>query len=408
MGWRYALAFCLLACGSFAKLHAEEIPQINVMGEDILAEGAELRWGSMEFHPYLAFNYEWIDNLFYDKKNPEDDTLYTMVPGVNINWPFAGNHTAKLNWQSQVRRYNDNPDVNNHQQLGDAFLKLDYDRYWFEFRNKYAYLQEVGDIEITDRQVRWANDASFQTGVRFERFDMIMGYAKRLRVWPKEEDHDLSYSEDQGHMTFDIKVKPTLDAFTRFEFKSIDYDDDLKFPDIRRNDQKRSTAIAGFKGSWGSSVGWSMAAGFEHIRLHKRTRSARDLWGETASDHPILRGSIKWDVVPERTLLEGSANRGVGLSTGSDYADTLNLNLAVRHRWSQRLTTRAEVGFTDYNRAKGADYRLFNAQVSTQYRITRWANAYLRYEYVERNALDDPSGGDFRRNSVQLGVILAW
>ncbi|MCZ7644571.1 MAG: outer membrane beta-barrel protein [Planctomycetota bacterium] len=399
---------CLSAGLTAGRAHGEEIPQIRVVGEEIVAEGADLRWGSMEFHPYLALNWEWIDNLFYEKKGGDDDTLVTASPGVHINWPFAGNHVAKLDLQTQLRHYFDNPEVNNHQDLSDALVKLDYDRFWLEFRGKYAYLQEVGDPQFTTRLARVVADASFQAGVRFERFDMIFGYEKRLRMWPRQRDHGLEYSEDRGHLTFDIKMTPTVQAFTRYEFHAVDYDGALEGGQIRRNDQNQGLALIGFRGTWGPSLGWSIAAGSEHVRLHQRNRTLADIQGETASDHPVIRASAVWDAIPERTKVKFSGTRDVALSVTSDYADTTSFRLEADHRWSQRLTSNAYAGYEFFNRAKGTDFKYYSAGLSTIYRITRWSSVYTRYEFQHRDTLDDPGAGDHKRNAVQIGVIFAW
>ncbi|MCK6470567.1 MAG: outer membrane beta-barrel protein [Planctomycetes bacterium] len=403
-----ALAAGLLALASAFGARAETIPEINIAGEEVVAGGTDLRWRQWEFHPYLAVDGEYTDNLFYANRKRVDDFRLDVVPGVNINCPFGRNHSFKLDWQSKIFFYADQDNFNGHEQLGDAQLKLDYERYFFEFRDRYAYLQQVGDIEITDQLIRWANDASITAGARFERIDFSFGYIKEMRRWPKDENHDLDNTKDIGTATINYKLTHSISLFGRGEYRRLDYDGDLDGNLVRRTDQNQQILLVGAQGSWGPSVGWSAAVGSEHLRLRKRSRSLRPEEAETASDHLLARASLKWDARPERTSVQFEFGKGVRESTLADYSDDTSVTVAVEHRWMDRLKTRLALSHGFYNRAKGPDAKTYSVNLRTVYHFKRGTSFFLRWNYDNRDDIDSDTDTDYYRNTVTLGGILLW
>lgn len=407
-GVLWAIAAGLLAVAAASSARAESIPEINIAGEEVVAGGTNLRWRQWEFHPYLAVDGEYTDNLFYANRKRVDDFRLDVVPGVNINCPFGRNHSFKLDWQSKIFFYADQDNFNGHEQLGDAQLKLDYERYFFEFRDRYAYLQQVGDIEITNQLVRWANDASITAGARFERIDFSFGYIKEMRRWPKDENHDLDNTKDVGTATVNYKLTHSISLFGRGEYRRLDYDGDLDGNLTRRTDQNQQILLVGAQGSWGPSVGWSAAVGSEHIRLRKRSRGLRPDEGETASDHLLARAMVKWDARPERTTVQFEAGRGVRESTLADYSEDTSVSISVEHRWMERLKSRLALSHGYYNRAKGPDAKTYGINLRTVYHFKRGTSFFLRWNYDNRDDIDSDSDTDYYRNTVTLGGILLW
>lgn len=401
------LAF-LLVTACLLPIRSEEIPEITVVGESVPSE-SDLHLGGLEFNPYVAARAEYNDNLFYEPSGKQSDITEILTPGLRMAYPFA-NHRLQFDWQSSIRHYNNHTELNTiSEHLGSLQLNLDYDRWFIQLRDGFAYLDEVGDPEFLTRAQRWINDGGVKAGVRFKPLDFTVDYTKSLHRWVWDPLHDLNYTQDTYGAQIDFKTFQTLKPYLRYEFQQYDFDGNLniaKYGHLRRNNQDRHMVLAGLNGTVVENLTWEVAVGWQHIWLRTYHDYFEPELAPRDSDHLVAKIRATWHVQPETFVVSAFMDRSAILSTAADYADVTTVGGEVMRKWTDRWKSSLAVTHSYYNRPKGADFDYFAVKTSTTYRINKWASLLMRYEFT----LDTPRniGDGYNQSRITFGGLFAW
>ncbi len=402
-----ALSVCMTSV--FPALGGD-VQKISVWGEELTLDGADLRWGKREVHPYATSQWSFTDNVYLSKHDRKADHFLTLVPGVLVRNPIGESHYLQARLESRFFRYFDQTDLNilrEHEATVQA--RFDFGRYKVDLSNVYEYLDQVADIQFSSRQTRTINTSNMKTQFVFDPVTLQVGYTRAFRRWLRRVDAYLDHTEDIASIGLDFKAPAQMRPSLRYEFSDTDYDGDTDGRLKRLNDQQRHSVLAGVRSAVGGFFQWSVEGGAAQVYLRKRTNLFEPLSGHTRSTHLVGNARGTWNLRPERTKLSFAVSRNVIPSAEADYMSVLTFDLNFEHRWTRRLTTRASASYGYYNRPKGQDFQRYDAEAGVTYRITRWASVFSRYRYGQRDALGDKSGeADHSENEVTLGFSFAF
>ncbi len=395
----------MLACA--LPVLAEDIPEIRILGERIKTE-SDLRIGGLEFNPYVVARAEYNDNIYRDSEHKKSDFIGILTPGFQMRYPF-GNHRLQMDWQSSIYHFAEHTELNTiSEHVGNIQLNLDFDKWFVRLQQGFAYLDEVGDPEFTERQQRWLSDSTAVVGVRFEPVDLSMDYTKSFRHWVFDPLHDQNYEQDLLGVRLDFKTFETLKPYLRYEFRNVDFNGDLnisKYGHVRRNNQHDHRVWAGLNGTIVQGLTWEVGVGWQHIRLETyhdtfEYRAPRD------SDHLLAKARATWHVKPDSLMVSVFADRAAVLSTQADYADLFTVGAEVEQKWTDRWKSTFRLSHSYFNRAQGTDFTYFTGGASTTYRINKWASLLMRYDYTMNTPRNVGSG--YNQSRITLGGIFAW
>ena len=367
------------------------------MGEDVLARGARLKLGPFEFHPYLAVEARANDNVLLSRSNAEDDIIAVYVPGVTVLTPL-GNHSLSAKYQLAYKDYMFLDRLDGSEHRAELEAKLDFQRFYIKFDDRFAYLREPLDIQFTDIVKRLANDADAAFGLRLGKWTVELSAAHRFRNYMKEELDYLDYNEYRGTMETAFEFTPRTAVFARAVYDQTRYVENLM------NDFAWMAGAVGMRGAISSKLTWEAAAGVSYV---ERIEDNADFPGEDSSDLDIYaKATLTWIPIPDRMTLSLSYERTPAPSTVSSFMTYDRLAFRFKHFFTKAFSTTLDASYEMAVRSYGPDLRRWGYGGGLQYRFRDWIMIYARYSYTRMDSKDD--GPEYQNHVGSVGFLFAF
>ncbi len=363
-------------------------------------EVGNIHFGQLYVHPRIGVEATYDDNVFLLGEKKVDDVLFTIRPGVDLDFTHEGK-SARVNYLAEIGRFVDTTDYDYENHLlngsvnlqfpsglmffvGDVFRKT-VDRLTYEFVPLVKKTQNVSDVRV---------------GYEFtERLSVQAAYGHLILDYkdPIYEVYDRDDDTVEGTVFYRIFSRVSL--LGQYQFKWINYDRETGV----RFDADGMSAFLGVTGQITPKL----------VVLAKGGYQQRDYDGPRDDYNG---GAFSLDVVHRctdtLTLTAGGTREAVEstYSTNNFYTTTearAGLDKQLGAKWTVGVSgfyansdypeaTFDGVGFTE------RDDDIWGGRVGLRYQIQKWLTTSLWYTHEERNSNQDPY--DYDDNRVSLGV----
>jgi len=412
------LGFCLLLSGSLSAQYydAPGLGQKPVTQHPQDYKPLGIRAGGFMLHPGIQLAAEYTDNVFYNQRASNSDTIFHLRPYLTAQSTWS-RHSLNVRLAADIARYADF----SFRDYEDYFLqvggKLDVrNRSFFSYSADYMNLHE--DLNSKDSR----------QGIEPTRYDMYglgMGYDhtfNRLSVgghlsWQRLDcddavgfDGDVINNQDRDRDVYDLTLRAGYQfqadkqAFVSYSMYQVDYRDEYDRTGYQR-----------------SGDGYTVSAGLAFMVTGKVNGSIAATYSDRSYDDPFLpktsgwggTASLQWRAT-ELTTISGSIASTVEETTSlyaSGYLRNL-YTLRVDHELRRFLQVNGFVAYSDaeYQQipnapafARSSDSSI-RAGVGLSWFINRWMflNASYDWESFDSNV----PGDDFEVNRVWLTLGL--
>lgn len=368
------------------------------------------RIGDFLFHPKLAIEVHFVDNVFSTETGQLDDFRTVINPGMSLNSDWA-NHEFNLNFDFWEGRYADlnAEDYSDYSISVDG--RFDVTREIFLFGNfARTHLHEnrgsVDDtvgINPTEFDVTIAN---IQYSHSINRFTFLidgLGREFDFDDTPRRNLPDINQDDrDRRELKLDLKasyeITPEYEAFVRFGVNDVAYDEALDDNGFNR-DSHGFEAVVGTEIDFGGKSFGSVFVGYQVQQSSDATLS--DVMGATFGlDLTWNPGTL--------TTVQGGITRTVEQTTlnGAAGSHATGINLSVDHELLRNLiiSANASASLTDYVGISRED-RTYIGGLNAKYMLNRNFFGILNYTYLHRDS-DESTGGDsdFRQNLFMIRI----
>ncbi|MBU0759175.1 MAG: outer membrane beta-barrel protein [Candidatus Omnitrophica bacterium] len=183
-----------------------------------------IRIGNAEISPYAEIKVQYDDNVFLSSSDEKDDFIYTLTPGIGVDWPFRDN-SLKLDYHVNINRFLDNTSQDAVDHFASGTLDVPWRDVKFTFYDDFRRVFERPSTEDSDRVKRDDNRAGVTVALERERLGVQLGYENFIRnyrsipAYDAYDRNDSLYSLMLTHQTF-AKTKLLIE----YDFGQIRYD----------------------------------------------------------------------------------------------------------------------------------------------------------------------------------------
>jgi hypothetical protein len=346
-----------------------------------------LHWGSLSFHPHLAYNLLYGTGILSGPGREEDTFLNTLAPGLTLKlgprWSL--DYTASLQFYSS-EQYDDTM---------DHAVSLSGSVVWDDwlFSLGYAYRSSSSPLAETAAQTDQDTHNTVLGGTHriTDKTSLELGLAQALRF---TQDYTDSYTwSTTDWLDYQWRPRFGVAAGLSAGYDMLDPGTDMTSEQI----------LMRVRGQTLDKLGYSVAGGVEF-------RQFLDSDADTKIS-PTVDASVSYQLF-EPTTVSAFFSHDVGTSYYSNqFTENTSFGAAVRQRFLGKLFLNLSGGYTfqKYSSTLVSDFELreddrayFQAGLNT--RFLRRGSASVFYRWSENNSDND----DFAYDSNQIGLQLAY
>ncbi|MDF1593685.1 MAG: outer membrane beta-barrel protein [Desulfobacterales bacterium] len=374
-----------------------------------LAQG-NIRLGRTQVDLGLKYELRYVDNIYYESANEEEDFIHIVTPSVDFAYNGSSpDNYFKTGYSVALAAYSDF-DQNNYQSHHpylDLSLKTPVG-FYFKIYDGFLYTQDP-----------YGSRNSYNLGVKTKRMDNTADVALGYEFFNKYSvealyrnyfiDYDLKEDEWQNRMdnryggAFYYHYSPKTFFLVEYRFTQAEYDkqnDDLfdysrgaNWSASKSQDYTKNDVFVGAKFNPGGKLGGAIRVGWGSKDYDNKT----DILGKPYKDMDgwISETAFYWQALA-RTLWIVELGRSFEGSPDADaagYIDTY-FKLSLRQGMANRLT--GLLGFeynnNDYeNEAAGRpkkEFDIYGVTAGLEYEIQKWLTTSLQWEYQTKEASD--------------------
>jgi hypothetical protein len=190
-----------------------------------LAAGG-LRYGALEFHPYVFIKETYNDNIFATHEDQKGNWITNLTPGLKLLLPYRG-HEFTLEYNAAISRYTDyhGENTTGHNASAIADLKLG-NKFSLIVKDVYAKSHESRAISASGEIEKNETNATSISA------SYLLAYKSKVQLDFTHTNFDFTTSSF-GNRSEDLiaayafyRFLPKTSAFVEYDFKNVNYDDD--------------------------------------------------------------------------------------------------------------------------------------------------------------------------------------
>lgn len=388
---------------------------------------SNIRIGKMVIEPSLKYAVQYHDNIFYDKRNEEEDVIHIITPGVEIKYSGARpENFLRAGYKVDLAHYDDNDEMNYQKQM--PYASLGYKSpsgFYINAHEFYTKTQDPygskNDYRLGRKTKRWYNDVSGTLGYEISRKysielfyqNLTERYDESFDQW-QERDGDLYGISLLYHWTPKTSI---FAQYRRSDFEYVSQNDDLFDPDrhyMWTSDTSQDYTLDDF------------FVGFRFKPTGKITGELKVGYGELDYDNRFDPTGKKYDdgstwIAETLVGYELTTRTSLTLNLQRYYLNSPNLDISyyedtiIGLRVTQEIVDRfkawayLEWEHRDYkNERPGFEDRsfdIYSAHLALDWTVFRWLTAGFEYVHTEQEAdKSDYENEEYNTNSL-MGYI---
>ncbi|WP_126455615.1 outer membrane beta-barrel protein [Sulfuriflexus mobilis] len=335
------------------------------------------------FYPSVELAYKHDDNIFRQENNEESDDIFSVSPDLVWRW-FLGKHRLTAEYLGDYATYDTNDDENYDDHFLSADLLLDLTpKFNVDLQANYNRGHEArgssgilpGNVSTKPnewKESRLFGQLTYGRRIANAQFQLDLE-AKDLEYTNNNQDfRDRDTDSVAGR--FFYKIAPKTSAILEAEHRDIDYTNSA----IRDLDSTERYYRVGLR--WEAT--YKTTGELKVGRFEKDFDSA----AEEDNDGVSVVGKVTWEPrTYSRFTFTALRQPNETATADSSYTSEL-VSADWQHDFSSRVSLNANIsdGTDDYTGTREDD--LFNAGLGLNYKMRRWLDLGVAYNYSERDS----------------------
>ncbi len=389
----------------FSLILAVLLVLIFFTGTVFTGQKSNIRIGAIEVHPFASVNQTYDSNIFLESENENDDFITDIALGFELRVPLVPekeeDFLLQVSYQADIIEYWDNEEPSRVDHTARGLLDLVFTNdFSLKLEDEFQKTADQPDSERTTLDKRYRN--TFDSIIAYDRNKLRLEGGYRLITDDYDDLDNLDKTDNMFTGTVFYQTFPKTSVFAEYNYGVISYDDN-----VTNSDSKYHQGRLGAVGALWPKVTGTVKAGYRQAKYDERDKD--DFTGFA------LFGNIQYDVTPERTVVNLSAERTSQESSYStnSYFEVNNIAIKLDHQYSDRLWFNGGT-FLQYNRypdetieGTKTDKRkdsLWGITAGAKYEIREWCFLSAGYEFKQRSSNFDVFDYDDHRVFAQVSV----
>lgn len=368
----------------------------SIFGLEIGPPGHGISQGSLVIHPRLEVQGEYDDNIFLRDRNPKEDLIGILVPGIALEFPWEENLLA-ADYQARLHYFLDHTDQNHIDHRLHGRISLLADPFSLKAEDTFLKTSDREDTDYSDRVERIENTARAALIYLGNKFQVQGGYENYLFRYDEDIYQPYDHMEHRGILTGFLQLAPKSKALLEYTYNRILYDEN------KDRDGYYNELRAGFVGEITAKLTGTAKVGYQE-RLYREDSVWDDYRGvvgyllleQVFSKEHDLR--LAWERRAEESTFRGNSyyllNRAwIYYSRQLDH----KVRGYVRLQYSNYSYPHLSPDFDE----KRSD-NIWQPEIGVRYQVQSWLTAEFKYRYRNRNS--NWPEKDYRNNRFYLSL----
>lgn len=223
----FAAIIGILHGGNRLYADYELVNAVKEFGEKRFADTgpARLKAGPVIIHPSLKTQAEYDSNVFLKDKDPDEDVVYDIVPGIVLDLP-VNKHRVTVGYEADMELFSKNRhrDQNDANQNFFALADLHFPSWYINILEQFAAVSSRAGTTFTERIPREDQIIHPKIGYRWKRLTFEGGFRYTDRRFRRTVDRALNFelTEWTGTVFYDLFAR--LKALVEYQLGQIEYD----------------------------------------------------------------------------------------------------------------------------------------------------------------------------------------
>ncbi|NQT81568.1 outer membrane beta-barrel protein [bacterium] len=384
------------------KRYIAAVVSLLLLATGSLAFGTEfgnIHFGRLYVHPRIGVEATYDDNVFLLGETKEDDVLFKITPGVELDFSREGK-SAHLNYLAEIGRYADQSDFNYENHSVDAGVDLQFPSgLMFSVGDLFSKTNDRMTYEWVPLVKRKQNLANVRVGYEFtDRLSFVLGYDNMILDYDDAKYSVYDRDENIGEATIFYRIFNKISLLGEFKYRAIDYDQETV-----RNDADGVSAQLGITGQLTPKL----------VALVKGGWSERDYDGPMEDwDGGVFSVDLVHHCTETLLVTLGGSRRAVESTySTNNYFTTTEVRAGLEKALAPKISLGVSGFYANSDYPEGTlheggiserDDDIWGAVVALRYSIQHWLTTSLSYTHEERDSNQDRF--DYEDNRVSLGV----
>lgn len=354
----------------------------------------DLKVGDAEIIPWGEIKLQYDDNIFLDPNDEKDDFVFTLTPGISLEWPFSDN-ILRFDYHVDIIEFFDysSQDSKNHYLSGEA--EINWRDIRFTVYDNFSRSFERPSTEFTSRVKRKDNRAGITAKMQKERLGIQLGYENFIRDYISEPTYEIYdrtehiYSFILTHETF-----PKTDLLFEYDFAQIRYDGSTQ------SDSDYHQFLVGATGELTPKTTATIKTGYQFREY--------DLAGKSDFDSGVLYADVTHKFSDKNALKLAMSRTAEESTYGvNNYYKIENVSTTFDHYFNRKIlgfiTGRHQINSYPLETTEGTETKKRKDKYTSigagfRYYLRKWLTLTLRADHVIRDSNFDVY--EYARNLV--------
>ncbi|MDZ4165342.1 MAG: outer membrane beta-barrel protein [Smithellaceae bacterium] len=350
------------------------------MSGTALAAG-NIRYGSLEIHPYLIVKESYTDNVFATATDTKKDWVNTTTPGIKLLLPFRM-HQLALEYNAVVTTYADFGSENTTDHNASAVADL---KFGSLFSLKLSDIYQKGHeprLSTTSGQIEQyeTNAAALSATYKLaDRSKVQLDYARTNWRFMLSDYRDRA--EDLMSAYVYYRFLPKTSAFVEYDYKNIVYN-----RKANGLDSVVHTAFLGLTWEVSEYTKGTVKGGYLQKDFEDRAKKNLNTWSASIDLNHAFSDDSSLKLVGHRAANESSA-------LGARYFVTTGAFAEYTHKLTHKISgfLRGSYGTDEYSDAVAPDPearsdKTILSGVGLKYQMRDWLEFVLDFNYRNRDS----------------------
>jgi len=358
-----------------------------------------IHFGRLYVHPKIGVEATYDDNVFLLGQEKQDDVMFTISPGVDLDFTREGK-SARLNYLATIARFLDNTDFNYENHHAEAAVDLQFTNGLTIFAGD-VFRRSHDRLTYEERPLikRDDNTADVKVGYAFsDRLSFRVDYNRRMVDYKMALWSVYDRDENLVSGTAFYRIFNRVSLLGQLQYIEIDYD--------QEGTRFDSEGVGGWLGVTGELTP-------KVVALIKGGWHERDYDGPREDfEGGVFSVDIVHRVSPTLTLTIGGSREVIESAylTNNYFVGTQG-RVGLQKRIGPKLIALLSAYYANNDYPEATPYPggigereddVWGARVALRYNIRRWLSTRLSYTREERDS--NQNMFDYDDNRVSLGV----
>lgn len=363
-------------------------------GLEVGPPGTGISQGSLVIHPRFKIQGEYDDNILLTDRNPKQDLIGVLVPGVGVEFPWEDNLFI-LDYQAELNYYRDYPNQNHQDHRLHGGLSLLAAPFSIKAEDTFLKTSSRDNTDYSNLVERIENTAKAAVIYLANKFQVQGGYENYLYRYQDRIYRPYDNTEHRGILTGYYQAAPKTKALLEYTYSRILY------RDTDDRDGYYNEVRAGFIGEITSKLTGTAKIGYQERRYREDS-----IWDDYRG---IVGYALLEQVFSKEHDLRLAWERTVQESTfsGNSYYLLNRAWIYYSRQLDHKLRGFIRLQYSNYRYphfSPDLDGRrrdnIWEPEVGIRYQIQSWLTAEFKYRY--RNRDSNWPEKDYRNNRFFL------